>query len=137
MSQGRIEQVGSADDIYDRPQSPFVFSFIGQSNALPVEVRGGEIAFAGQVLGRTDEADGHWRMFMRPHDLEIVPAGEPGIAGRVAVARRSGSSRFAEFDVPGRSERIEVELPASVASAPGMDLNVRPKRWTLYAEESR
>ena len=30
MSQGKIEQVGSADDIYDRPASPFVFDFIGE-----------------------------------------------------------------------------------------------------------
>src|ERR687898_2715102 len=29
MSQGRIEQVGSADDIHDRPSTPFVFDFIG------------------------------------------------------------------------------------------------------------
>ena len=36
MSKGRIEQVGTADDIYDRPATPFVFSFIGESSLLPV-----------------------------------------------------------------------------------------------------
>ncbi|RWE72239.1 MAG: ATP-binding cassette domain-containing protein, partial [Mesorhizobium sp.] len=34
MSQGRIEQVGTADDIYDTPNSPFVYSFIGESSSL-------------------------------------------------------------------------------------------------------
>jgi sulfate transport system ATP-binding protein len=41
MSQGRIEQVGSADDVYDRPNSPFVYGFIGDSSALPVRVENG------------------------------------------------------------------------------------------------
>ncbi|MCW2979350.1 MAG: sulfate transporter ATP-binding protein, partial [Solirubrobacterales bacterium] len=31
MSQGKIEQVGTPDDVYDRPNSPFVFGFIGES----------------------------------------------------------------------------------------------------------
>src|SRR3954454_11717348 len=38
MSQGRIEQVGTADDIYDLPNSPFVYGFIGESSSLPVKV---------------------------------------------------------------------------------------------------
>ena len=34
MSQGRIEQVGTADEVYDTPNSPFVFSFIGEFELL-------------------------------------------------------------------------------------------------------
>ena len=34
MSKGAIEQVGTPDEIYDTPNSPFVFGFIGQSNML-------------------------------------------------------------------------------------------------------
>ncbi|MGU4174272.1 ABC transporter ATP-binding protein, partial [Pseudomonas aeruginosa] len=41
MSQGKIEQVGTADDVYDTPNSPFVFSFIGESSSLPVTIRDG------------------------------------------------------------------------------------------------
>src|SRR5207344_1063790 len=43
MSKGKIEQVGSADDIYDRPATPFVFDFIGDSSALPVVVDNGRV----------------------------------------------------------------------------------------------
>ncbi len=32
MSQGKIEQVGSPDDVYDTPSNPFVFNFIGESS---------------------------------------------------------------------------------------------------------
>ena len=43
MSHGRIEQVGTPDEIYDEPNSPFVFSFIGESSELPVRVERGNI----------------------------------------------------------------------------------------------
>src|SRR6478735_8522619 len=41
MSQGKIEQVGTPDTVYDQPQSPFVFGFIGESSALPVNIERG------------------------------------------------------------------------------------------------
>jgi sulfate transport system ATP-binding protein len=39
MSKGAIEQVGTPDEIYDHPVSPFVYGFIGQSNCLDVTLR--------------------------------------------------------------------------------------------------
>src|SRR5690606_27495559 len=42
MSQGKIEQVGTPDEVYDHPNSPFVFNFIGDSSAVPVDVENGE-----------------------------------------------------------------------------------------------
>src|SRR3546814_12665585 len=46
MSQGRIEQVGTPDEVYDQPNSTFVYNFIGESSALPVSVRGGHLQIA-------------------------------------------------------------------------------------------
>src|SRR5690606_8468367 len=43
MSQGKIEQVGTPDSVYDTPNSPFVFGFIGESSELPVIVERGDI----------------------------------------------------------------------------------------------
>ena len=42
MNQGKIEQVGTPDEVYDRPATPFVFGFIGETNALPVTVEVGD-----------------------------------------------------------------------------------------------
>lgn len=47
MNQGRVEQSGSADDLYDHPANEFVMSFVGEVNRL------GE-------------------HFVRPHDMEVV-----------------------------------------------------------------
>lgn len=62
MNEGRIEQTGSPQDLYDHPVNPFVMGFIGQVNRLG----------AG---------------FIRPHDVEILlyPAdgAEPAVVERV------------------------------------------------------
>ena len=73
MSQGRIEQVGTPDEIYDTPVSPFVFRFIGQSNCLKVRVANGEIWLDDRPIGlpAKDEAEGEALLYFRPHDIEI------------------------------------------------------------------
>jgi sulfate transport system ATP-binding protein len=38
LNDGRIEQVGTADDVYDHPATPFVCEFLGEVNKLPVKV---------------------------------------------------------------------------------------------------
>jgi len=63
---GRIEQVGSPAEVYERPATPFVAGFVGTSNLLRGPV-------AEQVVGRT----GVWSV--RPEQIRIEPAGEtPG-----------------------------------------------------------
>src|SRR5512138_620484 len=43
MRDGKIEQIGTPDEIYDQPNSPFVFSFIGESSVLPVRLEEGRV----------------------------------------------------------------------------------------------
>ena len=80
LNQGRIEQIGSADEIYDAPASPFVFSFIGESSALPVTVQGGRVLLADLPLelGVASAADGPAMLHFRPHDAAI---GKPARLG--------------------------------------------------------
>ena len=78
MREGRIEQIGSPRQIYDRPATPFVYEFLGSANRLPCHVRAGRIDVAG---GRFEApfgigiADGPAWLFVRPHDLAVEPAG--------------------------------------------------------------
>lgn len=133
MSQGRIEQVGTPDEIYDRPVSPFVFSFIGEACELPVRVAGGRISFDGVPIdiGKTDTADGPARLMMRPNGVEVVPERPGAIAGDVVAVRRSGGWRRVELDV-GAKHRIEVELPIDGVSELTGRLHVLPRHWQVY-----
>ena len=62
MNKGRVEQVGSAAEIYDRPATPFVMSFIGPVNVLPRTAR----LFQDN---RFDTASAE--VFLRPHDVVV------------------------------------------------------------------
>ncbi|KAB0678823.1 sulfate/molybdate ABC transporter ATP-binding protein [Aureimonas leprariae] len=133
MSQGRIEQVGIADDIYDRPATPFVFSFIGESSTLPVTVTNGQVLFDGSALGLdASEPDGPARLFVRPHDLEIVGTGEGAISGEVVVVRRAGPVRLVEIEAGRARTRLEIEVAADDDSHLTGTIHVRPKRWKLF-----
>ena len=74
MSEGRIEQIGTPDEIYDAPNSPFVFSFIGESSVLPVRVEHGKVWLDGNPLDLDpgDVPDGPAQLFLRPHDVDVV-----------------------------------------------------------------
>ncbi|HEY9903598.1 MAG TPA: sulfate/molybdate ABC transporter ATP-binding protein [Candidatus Sericytochromatia bacterium] len=62
MNKGRVEQVGTPAEIYDRPASPFVMSFIGPVNVLPS---------SSQIFqdGGFDSANPE--IFLRPHDVVV------------------------------------------------------------------
>ena len=58
MNQGRIEQVGTPDEVYDHPATPFVLQFLGDVNL-----------FHGRLGARAGEAAGEVS-YVRPHELD-------------------------------------------------------------------
>ncbi|ODR98127.1 sulfate ABC transporter ATP-binding protein [Methyloceanibacter methanicus] len=134
LNNGRIEQVGTPDEIYDAPNSPFVFSFIGESSTLPVRVKGGKVWFDDRRLDLPvrDLADGQGRLFLRPHDVEVVADDRDAITGVVTAVRRHGGSRRFELGVGETQERIEVELPSLAEQTVGSKISVLPQRWRIY-----
>jgi sulfate/thiosulfate transport system ATP-binding protein len=97
MRDGHIEQVGTPDEIYDEPNSPFMFSFIGESSALPVRVEQGKLWLDQHPLDLSpgNLPNGPARLYLRPHDVDVVhsaPGAIPGVVSYLArglAARRS------------------------------------------------
>jgi sulfate transport system ATP-binding protein len=135
MSQGKIEQVGSPDTVYDTPTNPFVFGFIGESSSLPVEVDNGELWVGGRAIGLPagNTPKGHAQLYFRPHDVELVPEGA-ALAGVVAAARRVGGTRRVELEIGGNSERVEIDLPFDHPAGEKTRIAFKPKRWTLFPQ---
>jgi sulfate transport system ATP-binding protein len=135
MSQGRIEQVGTADEVYDHPVSPFVYGFIGDSSALPVRAEHGQLWLADRSLGfaGSDLADGPATLYFRPHDVELTDGCGGCIAGVVVASRRVAGTRRVELEVGGDRHRVEIELPAGHAAAQGSRIAFRPKQWKAFA----
>jgi sulfate transport system ATP-binding protein len=133
MRDGRIEQVGTPDEIYDEPVSPFMFSFIGESSTLPVRVDQGKLWLDGHPLDLSpgNVPNGPASLFLRPHDVDVVDNARGAIPGVVAFLRRQGGSRRLDLDVNGHGERIEIEVPADFGHLSGK-VAVRPRRFRVY-----
>jgi ABC-type Fe3+/spermidine/putrescine transport system ATPase subunit len=87
MKDGRIEQLGTPEDIYLRPQTRFVASFIGEANLLTGRRTGGTI---GTACGITFTESG--------------PDGEIALVVRPEAVRRLGPSERAEIETTGKVE---------------------------------
>jgi len=135
MSQGRIEQVGTADEVYDRPVSPFVYGFIGDSSELPVRVEDGQLWLEDRTVGLAapEAAEGQATLYFRPHDIELLDGCGGCIAGAVVATRRVAGTRRVELEIGGERHRVEIELPADHAAAIGSRVAFRPKRWQVFA----
>ncbi len=132
MSQGRIEQVGTPDSVYDTPSSPFVFGFIGESSELAVNVEKGDIWLGDRPLGISGATDqGASRLFFRPHDIELVE-GDAALAGVVVSSRRVGGTRRVELELGGKADRVEIDLPFDHPAGERSRIAFRPKRWQLF-----
>jgi sulfate transport system ATP-binding protein len=134
MSEGRIEQIGTPDEIYDAPNSPFVFSFIGESSVLPVRVEQGKVWFDGRPLDLApgDVPSGPAQLFLRPHDVDVVDNESGAITGKVTVLRRHAGLRRVDLEVGSERNRIEIELPADLNLDPARTIAFRPHRYRLY-----
>lgn len=115
MSDGRIQQVGSAVEIYRRPANRFVADFIGQANFLPVSVRGREakgwrVGLAGieLVVDGAPEANfaagSQALLLVRPESMRLRPDGEGRLTGRVERTAYLGS--LAEYDLELVGQRV-------------------------------
>src|SRR5262245_43505052 len=134
MSQGTIEQVGSADDVYDRPNSPFVYGFIGDSSSLPVNVEDGQVWIADRTIGLAADGipSGPALLFFRPHDIDLLDGCGGCIAGTVANSRRVAGTRRVELEIGGERQKVEIELPVDHPAAQKSRVAFRPRKWKLF-----
>jgi len=116
LNAGRLEQVGTPDEVYDRPASAFVMSFVGDTSSIPVEVEGGRLLYAGQAFRAdvTGTCGGGGRLYVRPKDI-VVGTPETGLLlGTVVNAHRTAAGRRAQIALVGGPETI-VEAEVGLA----------------------
>lgn len=138
MSQGRIEQVGTADEVYDNPNSPFVYGFIGDSSSLPVKVEDDQVWLADRPVGLSAPGlpSGPGTLFFRPHDIELLDGCSGCLAGTVAASRRVAGTRRVELEIGGQRERVEIELPVDHPAAQKSRVAFRPRKWKVFPQSA-
>ena len=133
MRDGQIEQIGTPDEIYDEPVSPFMFSFIGELSTLPVRVDQGKLWLDQHPLDLPpgNVPNGPARLFLRPHDVDLVSDTRGAIPGIISFLRRQAGSRRLDLQVNGHGDRIEIEVPADFNHVSG-EVAVMPRRFRVY-----
>ena len=130
MRDSAIEQIGTPEDLYSRPASPFVASFVGLSNLVPGLVSDGSVVVLGRRLPLVDpsQPDGRVRVFLRPEDLELAPTGVPGevMASSFLGSLRRTSVRLDDGAIlsvrhsvrlrPAPGERVHLRLTGAAVS---------------------
>jgi sulfate/thiosulfate transport system ATP-binding protein len=134
MSEGRIEQVGTPDEIYDQPNSPFVFSFIGESSSVPVRLQDGRVWLDSRPLdlSQGDLPSGPAQLFLRPHDVEIVLDPENALWGTISTHRRHEGARRVEVTIGETGSRVEIEIPADLRLELAREIAFLPRRYRLF-----
>ena len=101
LNEGRIEQIGSPQQVYDRPASPFVIEFLGNVNRFR----------AGLALPSNDSKG---VLYVRPHDVEIEAAGasehEYALQAKVLHVFSAGNTGRVSLERVGTHETFEAEV---------------------------
>jgi iron(III) transport system ATP-binding protein len=137
MNAGKIDQLGTPQDIYERPQSEFVARFIGASNVITGTARDqNHILFAGATLrvsGEKLKAGQDAVVAIRQHDIQLsmqAPA-TPGNTIRATVKRQVflGASRDYMVETQdGTSLRVVTPTENAVAKGAQVWLTLPPER---------
>ena len=134
FNRGRVEQVGTPDEILDRPATPFVAGFVGEAVRLPVEAAARSFRLGPQSIPIVDDKiSGPAELFVRPRDLALADGASDAIPARVVAVRRTGPARRAELVLAEGLPTVEIELPLDHAVAKGDILPVRLARIRLFA----
>jgi sn-glycerol 3-phosphate transport system ATP-binding protein len=118
MNAGRVEQIGAPLDIYQKPATAFVATFIGAPAMNLLKMSGAE----PPLLNRSIPAEGAI-VGIRPEDLELsksaaAPDGGIALPLTVLAVERVGPESFV-YGTLDRGDSVIVRVPGTVAPAPG------------------
>ncbi len=121
INQGRIEQQGTPQQVWDNPASPFVYGFLGDVNLFKGRANDGRVHLEGGTqldIPDAQHADGAQAFaYVRPHDLEVERY-SPGQAQ----------------DAEGRQRGMVVQLARSIVVGPVARLELLPESATESAD---
>ncbi|NUR88094.1 MAG: ABC transporter ATP-binding protein [Nonomuraea sp.] len=135
MNNGRIEQIGAPEDVYERPETTFVASFVGSVTLLR-----GEVTDAGALrldtgaeveLGLAEKGQ-RVSVAVRPEDLRIVESGAQ-FTGTVARSSFQGSVRESVAELPG-GEKLAFEHRRPLAT--GSPVGLVAERFTVITQDT-
>jgi sulfate transport system ATP-binding protein len=111
MNKAHVEQVGTPQQVYDKPASPFVYQFLGNVNVL----RAPALEGARRRAAGPEPAGADGQIYVRPHDIEVTPhdAGGSGLSAIVRHIHAAGPHARLLLEQVQSREQVEVEISRS------------------------
>lgn len=142
MNEGKIEQVGTPEEVFHKPASEFVMNFMGSVNIFHGEVREGKAYFGTLVLDFSEykgSGPKPARFFVRSHDLDIETRDCMGPSFKAVVERINTAGPQVKFDLTSESGdpvRIVVahERYATMSVNTGDRVFVVPRDVRIFAD---
>lgn len=144
MGQGRIEQEGTPQEVFDHPANAFVMDFLGNVNIFHGRVRGGRARLGGLEVDCPDyphDEERGAKVYVRPHELDIdhQPVDAKSFPARVVHASPAGSVARVQLQALDLDTVIQVDLPsaryAELALKAGDKVYVLPRRARVFAPD--
>ena len=141
LERGRLEQVGTAPELYDRPATPFVAGFVGRSTALAVSAGPAGLVLAPDVPPLAEPIlTGAERgtLMVRPEGFRLVPPGAGWASGAVIERRFTGAAALYRVALGAAPVTLEVFGDPEIARV-GDQVGLAPtgRGLTVFPENHR
>ncbi|SES96224.1 sulfate transport system ATP-binding protein [Nitrosospira multiformis] len=146
MNEGRIEQIGSPDEVYEHPASPFVYKFLGKVNLFHGRLHRGRAWIGGIEIDAPEHTEAEELSavaYVRPHDIHVDKVdnalnGKGAIAAHVSHILSVGPVVRLQLrrDDGKDKELIEVEISRErfreLQLTQGDQVFIKPSRFDLF-----
>lgn len=130
MNQGKVEQIGSPQQVWDHPASPFVYGFLGDVNLFHGRAHEGQIQLEGMRLDSPEHSgakNAKAYAYVRPHDFDVqrYSPGAEGIAAQLSRAIVIGPIARLELTPSEDSDQADPLIEAQIPSQQYRDMGLR------------
>jgi sulfate transport system ATP-binding protein len=139
LRDGRIEQIGTPEQLYREPASGFVFDFLGDTVQLPCSVNGGIAlieGFGAPIVGDIP-SDGPAIAYLRPDEFDVATGDGPGIKARVRSIILAGHDARVDCRLDN-DDHVELRVPLdqAVRLSPRERLRLLPRHARAWRERA-
>ncbi len=140
---GRVEQIGTPEEIYDHPASPFVYDFLGNVNLFHGRALEGSVAIGGTefVVRDQKEATAPAVAFVRPHDIRVMREANGSASLPAKVVRSNAAGPVANLDLvrqdsgEGFTVQLSKEEFQQLQPKPGEEVFVQLRNVRVFSDD--
>ena len=144
MNEGQVEQIGTPEEVYDRPANPFVYHFLGSVNLFHGRVHNGQAKLGPLAVDTPELAETQNSPavgYVRPYDIDVQRHRNGGttIEAIVRHVNPIGPVVRLELERPDTGDLIEAELTRErfqeLALHAGEHVHIKPRKLQVFVDD--